>query len=860
MRNLSSLIVFLAISFKLFSQSPHGDDLRISCSDCHNPKGWKLEKGAYTFEHNKATSFSLEGQHKDVDCKMCHISLVFAKADSECVSCHTDIHEQTVGLECERCHTPNSWIVTNTTQLHQQSRFPLVGPHATADCYDCHRNLSPAAQSDPVGSLLRFEPLGVDCYDCHRTNYDATTNPKHNPADYPPENCSVCHLMTAFEWAGNMNSHTFFPLTEGHAVNDCKKCHENNNYNISPDCISCHQPDYNTATNPNHLSADFSTDCKECHTTKPDWKPAEFKNHDAQFFPIYSGKHDNEWNLCSDCHTNTANYAENSCIGCHDHNQADMDEEHGDVQGYLYNSAACLECHPTGSGEGSFNHNTSNFPLTGAHITTECIGCHPTGYAGTTTDCYECHTKSFNEATNPSHLENSIGTDCETCHTTEPDWQPALYPNHNENFPLTGGHGRVATDCFKCHEGNYINSPNTCFACHADAYNQTTNPPHASAQFSTECETCHDAEAWSPSTFDHDGQYFPIYSGEHNGEWDACTDCHTNPSNYALFACATACHPQGEMNQQHNGVTGYLYNNDACFACHPTGSAEGSFNHNASAFPLTGAHLTVECNGCHSAGYTGTPNECVACHSVNFNQTTNPNHNVLGISTDCATCHTTNPDWKPATFATHSQYYPLTGAHATVSGDCFACHEGNYNTTTNQCSGCHINNYNQSTNPNHSALAIPTACETCHTTNPDWQPATFGIHNQYYVLQGAHAAIANSCFTCHEGNYSGTPNTCFACHTAEYNQTTNPNHASAQFPTDCEPCHSQTAWTPSTFNHDGLYFPIYSGQHDGEWDACTDCHTNPSNFALFTCTTSCHPQNQMNQEHNGVSRSTSHLT
>ena len=47
--------------------------------------------------------------------------------------------------------------------------------------------------------------------------------------------------------------------------------------------------------------------------------------------------------------------------------------------------------------------------------------------------------------------------------------------------------------------------------------------------------------------------------------------------------------------------------------------------------------------------------------------------------------------------------------------------------------------------------------------------------------------------------------------------TTDPDHTAAGFSTDCATCHSETAWEPSTFDHDGLYFPIYSGEHDGEW-------------------------------------------
>jgi hypothetical protein len=162
-------------------------------------------------------------------------------------------------------------------------------------------------------------------------------------------------------------------------------------------------------------------------------------------------------------------------------------------------------------------------------------------------------------------------------------------------------------------------------------------------------------------------------------------------------------------------------------------------------------------------------------------------------------------------------------------------------------------NFNASLNPNHAALGIPTTCNTCHSTSPNWVPASFPIHNNYYVLAGAHISIANNCAQCHNGNYNVTPNTCVGCHQADYNQTTSPPHAASQFPTSCTDCHSQTAWSPANWNHDGQYFPIYSGKHKNEWDACTDCHPNPANYAVFTCTTACHPQSSMNNKHQGVS-------
>jgi hypothetical protein len=148
------------------------------------------------------------------------------------------------------------------------------------------------------------------------------------------------------------------------------------------------------------------------------------------------------------------------------------------------------------------------------------------------------------------------------------------------------------------------------------------------------------------------------------------------------------------------------------------------------------------------------------------------------------------------------------------------------------------------------AAGIPNNCATCHTTSPGWKPASYPAHSN---LTGAHIAIANDCAACHQGNYANTPNMCFGCHSSNYNQTNNPNHIAAQFPATCADCHTQSAWTPATFNHDGQYFPIYTGKHKGEWNVCSDCHQNASNFSVFTCTTSCHPQNSMNNNHNGVS-------
>jgi hypothetical protein len=311
------------------TESPHGADFKISCNTCHSSKGWQLDREIYSFDHDK-TNLALTGQHTTINCRQCHPTLVFSQAKANCNECHTDMHQGSVGQDCARCHTPASWLVSNINEIHQRSRFPLLGAHRTADCAECHKS----------ESLIRFDILGINCIDCHRDDYMATTNPDHVQSGIS-EDCSLCHQVNAFQWTGAGFNHNFFPLTFGHSNVACAECHKNGNYNSIPaDCYSCHQADYNNSTNPNHQTLGFSTLCTQCHNTNPDWKPAKYTQHDSQFFPIYSGTHIGTWDLCTQCHNDPNNYAVFDCKICH----ADAH------RGENYTNAQCYSCHPKGTG------------------------------------------------------------------------------------------------------------------------------------------------------------------------------------------------------------------------------------------------------------------------------------------------------------------------------------------------------------------------------------------------------------------------------------------------------------------------------------------------------------------------------
>ena len=321
------------------AQSPHGTSLDIDCVVCHNEESWAITIDTFQYDHSE-TNFALQGEHLVVDCRSCHASLVFDEAPNQCVDCHTDLHSGSVGNDCSRCHTSDNWLVDNIPELHEENGFSLVGVHENLSCVECHIS----------ETGVRFDRIGNDCINCHQDDFLNTQNPNHQEIGYTADNCTNCHDPFTSGWEAGFITHNFFPLTMGHNIQDCAECHWTDRYSdASPECIICHEEDFNNALNPNHQQGGFPRDCALCHTTEAGWPATSFIDHDNQYFPIYSGNHEGEWSLCIDCHTNESNFSEFSCIDCHEHsNQADMADEHDEVGGYIFESNACYQCHPKG--------------------------------------------------------------------------------------------------------------------------------------------------------------------------------------------------------------------------------------------------------------------------------------------------------------------------------------------------------------------------------------------------------------------------------------------------------------------------------------------------------------------------------
>lgn len=841
MRSLSFLIAFIfLLSLNNLAQSPHGESFNIDCSECHDAASWKVNIQKVTFDHS-VTNFSLTGNHKNVNCNACHSTLVFTDVPQDCISCHKDIHAGTTGAECAACHTPDTWIVKDINSLHMQSRFQLLGAHKTADCQQCHSGYTE----------LNFEPLGINCIDCHSSDYFATQNPNHVSAGFSTD-CNDCHSINSIDWISTDVIHDFFPLIGGHAIANCFSCHEEggNFAGLSSDCFACHEEDYNSSQNPNHIQAQFSTDCSQCHTIFA-FVPASF-DHNITAFPL-TGQHTTA--SCQSCHSAGYSGTPSECYSCHQQDyESAVDPNHILAEF----PTSCQDCHTTSGWEpATFDHNITSFPLTGAHISADCSSCHESGFTSTPSDCLSCHLNDYNSTTDPNHSAAGFPTACNDCHTTSA-WVPADFDHALTSFPLTGAHTTV--NCISCHESGYTGTPSDCVSCHLENYNSTTNPNHTAAGFPTTCNDCHNTTAWEPAQFDHDGQYFPIYSGKHKDKWNTCSDCHTVQNNFSIFSCID-CHEHNkpDMDDEHEGVNGYIYESNACLSCHPTGEDQGAFNHSNTEFILDGAHNFVECSQCHQSGYAGTSTECYDCHTSNYNSSINPDHNVLSLPTDCSGCHSTNPGWSPASFPVHNQFYILTGRHLEIANDCATCHDGNYINTVNQCFDCHQTAYSTTQNPNHTAAGISQICSDCHGTS-SWIPSTFDHSLTGFGLTGQHSTL--ECSSCHEGTTTGLTNECYACHQEQYSSA--PDHLSQNFPTNCELCHNSTAWNQVSFNHQLTGFPLTGAHLDtqcsechesgyaGTSNICVDCHqsqyqqsSNPNHVSLSLSTDcqSCHTTN-----------------
>lgn len=597
---------------------------------------------------------------------------------------------------------------------------------------------------------------------------------------------------------------------------------------------------------------------------------------------------------CTQCHATAKGVPDIKCLDCH----TEISQRVARAQGYhARQEKSCRNCHREHQGKKydlmglsrlRFDHNETGWRLGGAHLKVDCRKCHTEtrtdvisgkktsrpSYLGAPSHCEGCH-KDVHRAA------KTLFKKCENCHSTSAfvPTRTAMKFDHNRQtaYPLTGKHQEIK--CKSCHTKNKwapIAFAN-CTDCHKD--------PHR-GKFGKLCVQCHSTASWKKSrrdlqgkskgfgTFDHQKTAFPLLGKHQNVSCDrchgekigkiasfsSCQDCHNSPHDgqfqrlWKKKDCQD-CHTNDGwqvLNFQHNQDSRYTlrdqHQNVPCDQCHVDQKYrwlsqspdcqtchqdvhrgqfkaqkcsschnlerfdQVNFDHNTrTRFPLEGRHLYAQCQSCHQNGkYRGISTSCVSCHQ-------DVHRGTLGR--DCKKCHTPQSFQQIRFDHNRDSNFPLTGQHQKVA--CESCHPNKqYKIGLKTCNDCHQDVHQG---------AFGGQCQQCHST------ASFKDTQDYhdfgeFRLGGIHTMLA--CQNCHDREKPlriDQPQ-CSSCHA-------DPHFLS--FGKQCQDCHNQQSFLPSTFRHRETGFEL-SGAH--RFVSCDSCHVNRVFGGLPSECQFCHAQ------------------
>ena len=396
-------------------------------------------------------------------------------------------------------------------------------------------------------------------------------------------------------------------------------------------CLACHADE--------HRKQFGDVDCENCHGMSA-WRPSQGFDHQSTAYPLH-GRHLNV--ECTECHPRRSSdssdpytlyrgIAHDSCSNCHS-------DPHGGRFG-----GTCSTCHSTAGWQRvsleQFDHDSTRYPLRGAHRRQRCETCHRPGLPRrgiSYSRCADCHDDVHRGQFNAREDRGA----CESCHTVE-RFTPSTFPlsaHEQTSYPLRGAH--LATPCTSCHRRALVQETNSggvrsrtviqfrfpttdCTACHQDPHNGET----VAAQGNGGCDTCHTLAQWRQIHFDHGRTDFPLEGGHISV---TCLECHPTvqpPGTLQPFikmrgvsSACEGCHRDPHQGQLHRANVA-----EPCQRCHTVEDWQPKlFNHDRhSDFPLQGAHSTVPCAACHPREtigpeatiirYRPLPSSCADCH------------------------------------------------------------------------------------------------------------------------------------------------------------------------------------------------------------------------------------------------------
>ncbi len=191
-------------------------------------------------------------------------------------------------------------------------------------------------------------------------------------------------------------------------------------------------------------------------------------------------------------------------------------------------------------------------------------------------------------------------------------------------------------------------------------------------------------------------------------------------------------------------------------------------------------------------------------------------------------------------------------SHADVETECSSCHIAfDRDRQPELCLACHEDVASDISDETgfHGLFAKENGenCGACHKDHLGRDADIVGLNEQSFDhdltdfrLLSGHADVA--CSNCHDDvqKRRDTPQKCFVCHESD-------NVHDEFVGTNCDQCHSSTAWTDIVFDHDTTDYDLVGKHMDV---ACGDCHVDQSFQNTPTSCFGCHAEDDA---HNGRS-------
>jgi predicted CXXCH cytochrome family protein len=553
------------------------------CATCHKDHFGRdfdpIRLDTDAFDH-RDTGYPLLGEHARADCRSCHKPELVTDADvrafklaagrldrtylglaDDCATCHRADNPhgaEFARADCAACHEPTGWDEVADFD-HAETGFALVGQHAALACTACHgEGASGAVQFTGVRVRLReLPPAGQPARDAvpgpglrelpRRTDVEPRAALRPRPRRLPPHRRPPPRLLRELP-----HNRQRADAVRGHRPRDLPELPRRRPRRRLRLRLRDVPHDRRLAADGPRLRR------RPLRPRRPDRLRPRWRARGARLCdlscPARSQRRGHPHHLRRrPARRELPAVLAHDCQSCHKdyHDGAFADRPGG---------SDCASCHesdgwlPTSFGLARHDAETA-FPLTGAHLATPCFACHggadgPPHFAFESTACESCHAED-----NPhgDQFTDEAGvTVCGGCHATD-GWDLASFDHSTTGFALVGAHAALA--CQSCHtpttagDGRLVHQfaglDAECTSCHAD------DSPHAGQFEETSCATCHDTQAFTIATFDHDATAFPL-DGAH--ERVACGSCHrteTAPSGepFVRFkplgtACAD-CHGGG---------------------------------------------------------------------------------------------------------------------------------------------------------------------------------------------------------------------------------------------------------------------------------------------------------------------------